>query len=229
MVGGVKMFCPKCGTKVAKDAKFCPKCGQDLTAKNKQPVIKAKSSKGKSSISKKAPRHNKKLIMSLIAIAVVLIGYFGIYAPMTVRSVLANSEFTSKNDYKVKTNALKRTIEINAGTSRVGDIQGALNDDEFDTSKIAVEEQLSHLANSLSGRVIGNWKIQWKQHQYKENDTILWQFTGKEETKRYQNTKECRQIHQKILESEAQQRAQDTQNNNDSAAIAGGILGFGLF
>lgn len=217
------MFCPKCGYKVEKGLKFCPKCGQDLRLK------KSKSedvTPEHTSIIKKY-RHNKKVLGIIAAIIVVLIGYFAIYAPMTVKSVLQREEFTTKNDYKVSVNPLTKTIVLNAGEHRVYDIERGLNSTHFDTSYLAIEYHLANVAKSVSKKTIGSWKIQLTQTEYKDTDHLLWQFTGLKETHRYQNTTECRKNHQQYLQSEADQAEQD-QKNSDAAGIAGGLLGGAL-
>jgi len=230
------MFCPKCGTEVNKNAKFCPKCGQDLTihkqSKPQEPKkdisdkdTGVKSQTNKPKISKK-PK-NKKLIIGLIALLVILIGYSAIYVPMTVKPILQNSDFTTANQYKIKTNVFTKTIDITAGTSRMGNIEGALGNDQFDTSKLAIEEQLAIVADSISGKLFGTWKIQLKQDTYKETDAVLWQFTGKEETHRFQNTDACRKVHQKYLQREADQESNDEQSSA-AAGAAGGLLGWAL-
>jgi hypothetical protein len=121
-------------------------------------------------------------------------------------------------------NAVKKEIDINVDTHQMGSIESALDNDHFDTSKLAIEEQLAIAANSVDSKTIGKWTIQLRQSTYKDTDAVLWQFSGKDETHRYQNTAACRKAHQVYLQREADQ-AQNDQENSDAAGVAGGIAG----
>lgn len=222
------MFCPKCGYKVEKGVKFCPKCGQNLMVKKSSSESKSTESKATESTSLiKKYRHNKKVIATLVAIVVVLFGYMAIYAPMTIKSVLQREEFTAKNGYEVSVNPLTRTIRINAGEAGMNNIERGLNSTHFDTSAIALEYHMASAAKSISKKTIGSWKINLTQTRYKDTDTLMWQFTGNNETHRYQNTAACRKNHQDYLQAEADSAEQD-QKNSDAAGIAGGLLGGAL-
>lgn len=225
------MFCPKCGTKVSPDTEICPHCGQRLLSKAKSAESnKATASKQASTGKKWLRKHSKKynyLIGGLILVVIVLIGYWTVFVPQRVNGLMKNAAFTTQNQYTVKTNALNRTIVITASTSRIGDIQSALDADHFDTSKLAVEEQLATVAKELPSKLFGTWTLQLEQHTYKDTDTVLWKFKGATETKRYQNTVACRQAHQQYLEKEAEQQSEDA-STSKAAGLAGGLLGWGL-
>lgn len=218
------MFCPKCGYKIEGKLKFCPKCGQKLTeskqtGKSKNIVKKAV----KGNFSKKKP-HKKSSIIAIVSIIAILFVYFVVYVPTTVNAVMKKSNFTSGNGYRVSMNAVKKEIDINVDTHQMGSIESALDNDHFDTSKLAIEEQLAIAANSVDSKTIGKWTIQLRQSTYKDTDAVLWQFSGKDEIHRYQNTAACRKAHQVYLQREADQ-AQNDQENSDAAGVAGGIAG----
>ncbi|WP_125588152.1 zinc-ribbon domain-containing protein [Companilactobacillus jidongensis] len=214
------MFCSKCGYKVENGVKFCPKCGQNLLTKK---PVKENNTTEKITIIKKYG-HNKKVIIALTAVIIVLIAYWVVYVPMTVNSVLSRENFTSQNDYKVTTNPVTKTIEINAGEKGVYDIERGLNSSHFDTSPIAIEYRLNSVAQAISSKTLGNWKISLTQSKYKDTAHLLWQFTGKSETHRYQNTSDCRKQHQLWVQRD-ENTAENDQKNNSDANTAGGLLG----
>ena len=226
------MFCPKCGTKVDKGTKFCPTCGQVLTAEKaaKPKLDKQRFNQQatglKERLTKKSP-HRKYWLGGIIVVLVALIGYWGVYVPKNVNQILANSEFTSQNQYDISTNPITKTIRIKASTTQVGKIESALDADHFDTSKLAIEEQLAIVANSLDNKMFGTWTIKLEQHTYKETDTVLWQFKGKQETKRYQTTVAAQKAHQQYLQNAADQESQNADNAEQAGAL-GGLVGWGL-
>lgn len=168
--------------------------------------------------------HNKKFVIGFIAVVVIFIAYFAVYVPMTVNSVLSREEFTSKNDYKVTTNPLTKTIQINAGEKGIYDIERGLNSSEFGSAPIAIEYRLNSTAKAISSKTIGNWKISLTQNKYKDTANLLWQFTGTSETHRYQNTSDCHKQHQLYLQRDENEE-ENNQKNNEEAQAAGGLLG----
>ena len=68
------MFCIKCGTQIPDEAKFCPKCGQAVQGKEEEKLEK-KIEKKSSKQGEKSPVW-KKILIALVAIAVIVAGYF---------------------------------------------------------------------------------------------------------------------------------------------------------
>lgn len=222
------MFCPKCGTEVEKESKFCPKCGQLLT--NQEEEIKtseAKKQKKKIAVeTTKKDTARRRLWIGVVVLLVTVVAYVGIYVPKRVNGIVEDVQLKQKG-YTVKTNPFNRTVKIIAGKSNIGIVQHELEASHFDSSETGTEEQLALVASKLSSNMAGTWTVKFEQHAYKDSARLLWQFNGKKETKRYQQTDEAKEANQKYLEKD-QAKDDDAANGEEAAEGLGGLFGWGL-
>lgn len=233
-------FCPKCGAKVKPDAKFCPHCGYQLTKEHKNAdnekhveEILLGGNKGDQKSSQIAkPKSNSqsryaKWIVGLIVIIIaVVVGYRQAYLPNMVKSTVASDGFSSSKGYSVAANLSKHEIVLTADQDTLESYVRSLQSNHFDTRRIGVENQLSGLAHDINSKALGTWKIAIAA-KTNQGTSIMWEYDGTKEAKRFQTTNACRELHQKYLEEKQEERQQAQEENRDEK-IGAGLIGGGI-
>lgn len=108
-MGGIKLYCPKCGEQIAEDAQFCYYCGTPLTQSSQQQATQSKNSSfdytNAQTITNQPKKGKRKVIVSVAAaiVAVALGSLIGKY-------VLAPAMLSNGNSDKDKANSYETTI-----------------------------------------------------------------------------------------------------------------------
>ena len=224
-------FCPKCGMKVEEGSKFCPKCGYKLTTtiinskRENQNLNKAVKVEGEK-YSLRQFKYTKWIAVAIIIIILGVVGYRQFYVPNVVKSALSSNNFTSAKGYTPTVDFSKHTIMLYANNDAQGQYMKELEDNEYDTRKIDVETQLSGLAHDISSKTLGTWQvaIAIKSDQ---GTTILWEYNGTKETKRFQTSSQGRQLREEYLEKQKEAEEQAQEEDRDEK-IGAGLLGGGI-
>lgn len=239
-------FCPKCGTELTEGAKFCPKCGYKLdasteakpatTVNDEKPAAskpaKVKKNTEKKAQSKKPAKPHKKfkytkwIVAAVIIIIAVVVGYRQAYVPHAVKSSLAANDFTSEHGYTSSVNFSKHEIVLVASDDNLNKYMKELAANEYDTRKINIENQLSGLAHDVSSKTFGTWEIAIAA-KTNQGASVLWEYDGTKETKRFQTSSQGKELRQEYLEKQEEAEQQAEEEDRDEK-IGAGLLGGGI-
>lgn len=224
-------FCPKCGTEVEEGSKFCPKCGFNLTTttinnkkENQQPDNSVKVKEGKYTL--RRFKYTKWITIAILIIILGVVGYRQFYVPNVVKSAFSSNNFTSAKGYTPTANFSKHTIILYANNDAQSQYMKELEDNEFDTRKIDVESQLSGLAHDISSKTLGEWQIAIAIKS-DQGTTVLWEYDGTKEVKRFQTSSQGKQLREEYLEKQKEAEEQAQEEDRDEK-IGAGLLGGGI-
>jgi len=233
IVEGKLMFCSNCGSKIPEDSAFCPNCGHKVGAKVDDTVEKKEPVKKTAVVSKTVQKSNEKKVGSIfnrkrlitlgILVVIVIVGFFGYrlaYLPNVVQTAIDKTEFS--NSYKVEANVITKKIVMKADKAQVYNLVTAASDNGFSTHPIGAEEQMAMLEKELPGK----WKIQLIQTSFANSPKVLWEYSGDQESVRYQNSNEFKNSKRAYLAAEEKKQADDDATSSAiSGAVVGGLIG----
>lgn len=171
-------------------------------------------------------RWTKWIVAAIVIMILVVFGYRQFYVPHTVESALDSNGFTSSKGYVASANVGKHKVTIYPNSTSQQKIAQELAQNEYDTRRITVENNLSDLAHDLSGKTFGTWKI---EIALKDNQgTVpMWKYSGTKETHRFQTSSAGRQLREEYLQRK-EQAAQQAQQEDEDEKIGAGLLGGGI-
>lgn len=148
--------------------------------------------------------YKKYLILAALAVIIVvalIFGYKKVYVPNVVNNALTENGFTSAKGYSVSISLSKYEIAIVANDNLISKYDDELAQNDYDTQRISVEKDLYQVADTISRKLNGKWKIGILMKD-KNNYTVLWEYSGTDEIKRFQTTPAGRQLYEKQHESD---------------------------
>ncbi len=237
-------FCPKCGFafQSSDDAVKKDAAGDDAAAQSAStaPADSAATKNSQAATPKKnrarieyddkhtgSKKHCARWIVAAVVVVVLVVfGYRQFYVPHTVESALDTNNFTSAKGYTASANLSKHEVVIYPNSAAEQKIAQELAQNEYDTRRIAVENNLSGLAHDLAGKTLGKWKVDLAFRD-SQGASLMWEYNGTKEAHRFQTSNAGRQLREEYLNKKAE-AAQQAQQEDDEEKLGAGLLGGGI-
>lgn len=166
------------------------------------------------------------IVAAVVVVVLVVFGYRQFYVPHTVESALDTNNFTSAKGYTASANLSKHEVVIYPNSAAEQKIAQELAQNEYDTRRIAVENNLSDLAHDLAGKTFGKWQVELAFRD-SQGATLMWEYNGTKEAHRFQTSTAGRQLREEYLNRKAE-AAQQAQQENEDEKLGAGLLGGGI-
>ncbi len=138
------------------------------------------------------------VVAAVVAVVLIVFGYRQFYVPHTVESALDANNFTAAKGYTASANLSKHEVVIYPNSTAEQKIAQELTQNEYDTRRIAVENNLADLARDLAGKTFGTWKVGIVLRD-SQGSTLMWEYNGTKETHRFQTSNAGRQLREEYL------------------------------
>lgn len=238
-------FCSKCGFAFQDidDAVKKSAAGDDAVAKpssaatinsaaaaNGQPTAavkqQARIEPDKKNTDSKKKHWTRWIVATIVVVVLVVFGYRQFYVPHTVESALDSNGFTSAKGYTTSADLSKHEVVIYLNSAAQQKVAQELAQNEYDTRRVAVENNLSDLAHDLAGKTIGTWKVELALKD-SQGASLMWEYSGTKESHRFQTSSAGRQLREEYLNKKAE-AAQQAQQEDDEEKFGAGLLGGGI-